>query len=327
MPNFEDAANALGQMVVQVSASAVRSNELAKSTKETYDTAMTFIQELRRAQKDQQELIEDLQKRLEEQPEEPPSKRLRTEEPWARPRRDPARSDYAESQVESQSGFLCYRCLKNCEVEIPDLEMSSILDLYTRIAHRGKKDERNEFDKVVEEFGRRGYRLPEDGKVAKRMREALQLYEKKFEKGMPLEYRVVPETPTPVTPGAVVTEVPDDDPEPKVGDQKPGGEAIEGGRPEVYERYSGHHQPAWPPRAKQELDRQVSDLLRDLRFLKDPERQESLATFPRHRTAPRKGEMCIFVGLSENSRRNEETLKTCLRRVVEGVFIFIFGVL
>ena len=106
-------------------------------------------------------------------------------------------------------------------MEIPDLEMSSILDLYTRIAHRGKKDERNEFDKVVEEFGRRGYRLPEDGKVAKRMREALQLYEKNPEKGMPLEYRVVPETPTPVTPGAVVTEVPDDDPEPKVGDQNP----------------------------------------------------------------------------------------------------------
>ena len=51
MPNFEDAANALGQMVVQVSANAVRSNKLAKSTKETYDTAMTFIQELRRAQK------------------------------------------------------------------------------------------------------------------------------------------------------------------------------------------------------------------------------------------------------------------------------------
>ena len=35
----------------------------------------------------------------------------------------------------------------------------------------------------------------------------------------------------------------------------------------------------------------------------------------------------IFVGLSENSRRNEETLKTCLGRVVEGVFIFVFGVL
>ena len=257
MPSFEDAANALGQLVVQVSANGVRSNELAKSTKETYDTAMTFIQELRRAQKDQQELIEDLQKRLEEQPEEPPSKRLRTEEPWAKSRKDLARSDYAESQVESQSGFLCYRChkhcgnsAKNCEVEIPDLEMSSILDLYTRIAHRGKKDERNEFDKVVEEFGRRGYRLPEDGKVAKRMREALQLYEKNPEKGMPLEYRVVPETPTPVTPGAVVTEVPDDDPEPT----ESGGEAIAGGRSEVYERHSGHHQPAWPPRTKQELD-------------------------------------------------------------------------
>ena len=26
-------------------------------------------------------------------------------------------------------------------------------------------------------------------------------------------------------------------------------------------------------------------------------------------------------------RRNEETLKTCLRRVVEDVFIFVFGVL
>ena len=134
MPSFEDAANALGQLVVQVSANAVRSNELAKSTKETYDTAMTYIQELR-AQKDQQELIEDLQKRLEEQPEEPPSKRLRTEEPWAKSRKDLARSDYAESQVESQSGFLCYRChkhcgssAKNCEVEIPDLEMSSVLE-------------------------------------------------------------------------------------------------------------------------------------------------------------------------------------------------------
>ena len=228
MTSFEDTANALGQLVVQVSANAVRSNELAKSTKESYDTAMNYIQELRKAHKDQQELIEDLQKRLEEQPEEPSAKRLRTEAPWTRPRRDPARSEYAESQVESQSGFLCYRChkhcgssAKNCEVEIPDLEMSSVLDLYTRIAHRGKKDERNELDKVVEEFGRRGYRLPEDGKVAKRMREALQLYEKNPEKGMPLEYRVVPETPTPLTPGAVVTEVPEDDPEPKVGDQNP----------------------------------------------------------------------------------------------------------
>ena len=205
MTSFEDTANALGQLVVQVSANA---------------------EELRKAHKDQQELIEDLQKRLEEQPEEPSAKRLRTEAPWTRPRRDPARSEYAESQVESQSGFLCYRChkhcgssAKNCEVEIPDLEMSSVLDLYTRI---GKKDERNELDKVVEEFGRRGYRLPEDGKVAKRMREALQLYEKNPEKGMPLEYRVVPEeTPTPLTPGAVVTEVPDDNPEPKVGDQNP----------------------------------------------------------------------------------------------------------
>ena len=93
MPSFEDAANALGQLVVQVSANAVRSNELAKSTKETYDTAMNYIQELRRAQKDQQELIEELQKRLEEQPEEPPSKRLRTEEPWAKSRKDLARSD------------------------------------------------------------------------------------------------------------------------------------------------------------------------------------------------------------------------------------------
>ena len=183
MTSFEDTANALGQLVVQVSANAVRSNDLAKSTKESYDTAMNYIQELRKAHKDQQELIEDLQKRLEEQPEEPSAKRLRTEAPWTRPRRDPARSEYAESQVESQSGFLCYRChkhcgssAKNCEVEIPDLEMSSVLDLYTRIAHRGKKDERNELDKVVEEFGRRGYRLPEDGKVAKRMREALQLY-------------------------------------------------------------------------------------------------------------------------------------------------------
>ena len=181
---------------------------------------------MRKAQKDQQELIEELKQRLEEQTDEPPSKKLRTEEPWAKSRKGLTRSEYAESQVESQSGFVCYRChkhcgssAKNCEVEIPDLEMSSILDLYTRIAHRGKNDERNEFDKVVEEFGRRGYRLPEDGKVAKRMREALQLYEKNPEKGMPLEYRVVPETP--ITPGAVITEVPDDDPEPTAGDQNP----------------------------------------------------------------------------------------------------------
>ena len=97
MTSFEDTANALGQLVVQVSANAVRSNELAKSTKESYDTAMNYIQELRKAHKDQQELIEDLQKRLEEQPEEPSAKRLRTEAPWTRPRRDPARSEYAES--------------------------------------------------------------------------------------------------------------------------------------------------------------------------------------------------------------------------------------
>ena len=231
MTSFEDTANALGQLVVQVSANAVRSNELAKSTKESYDIAMNYIHELRKAQKDQQELIEDLQKRLDEPPEEPSSKRLRTEAPWTRSHRDPTRSEYAESQVGSQSGFLCYRChkhcgssAKNCEVEIPDLEMSSVLDLYTRIAHRGKKDERNELDKVVEEFGRRGYRLPEDGKVAKRMREALQLFEKNPEKGMPLEYRVVPEeTPTPLTPGAKITEVIDDDPEPK-GDEPKGDE-------------------------------------------------------------------------------------------------------
>ena len=197
-----------------------------KSTKETYETTLTYLQEMRKTQKDQQELIEDLKQRLEEQTEEPPSKRLRTEEPWAKSRKDLARSDYAESQVESQSGFLCYRChkhcgssAKNCEVEIPDLEMSSVLDPYTRIAHRGKNHERNELDKVVQEFGRRGYRLPEDGKVAKRMREALQLYEKNPEKGMPLEYCLVPETP--ITPGAVVTEVPDDDPEPTAGDQNP----------------------------------------------------------------------------------------------------------
>ena len=97
--------------------------------------------------------------------------------------------------------------------------MSSVLDLYTRIAHRGKNDERNEFDKVVQEFGRRGYRLPEDGKVAKRMREALQLYEKNPEKGMPLEYRVVPATP--ITPGVEITEVREEDAEPTAGDQNP----------------------------------------------------------------------------------------------------------
>ena len=219
MPSFEDVANSLGQLVVQVSANAVRSNELAKSTKETYETTLNYLQEMRKTQKDQQELIEELKQRLEEQTDEPPSKKLRTEEPWAKSRKDLTRSEYAESQVGSQTGFLCYRChkhcgssAKNCEVEIPDLEMSSVLDLYTRIAHRGKNDERNELDKVVEEFGRRG--LPEDGKVAKRMREALQLYEKNPEK-----YRVVPETP--ITPGAVVTEVPDDDPEPTAGDQNP----------------------------------------------------------------------------------------------------------
>ena len=259
MTSFEDTANALGQLVVQVSANAVRSNDLAKSTKESYDTAMNYIQELRKAHKDQQELIEDLKKRLEEQPEEPSAKRLRTEAPWTRPRRDPARSDYAESQVESQSGFLCYRChkhcgssAKNCEVEIPDLEMSSVLDLYTRIAHRGKKDERNELDKVVEEFGRRGYRLPEDGKVAKRMREALQLYEKNPEKGMPLEYRVVPEeTPTPLTPGAVATELLDD--EPKVGEPK--GDEPKAGAPKV-----GDQSPE-VKRLREEVQRFMKDIL------------------------------------------------------------------
>ena len=88
MPSFEDVANSLGQLVVQVSANAVRSNELAKSTKETYETTLTYLQEMRKTQKDQQELIEDLKQRLEEQTEEPPSKRLRTEEPWAKSRKD-----------------------------------------------------------------------------------------------------------------------------------------------------------------------------------------------------------------------------------------------
>ena len=32
-------------------------------------------------------------------------------------------------------------------------------------------------------------------------------------------------------------------------------------------------------------------------------------------------------GELSKKRRNEETLKTCLRRVVEEVFIFVFGVL
>ena len=96
---------------------------------------------------------------------------------------------------------------------------------------------------MVQEFGRRGYRLPEDGKVAKRMREALQLYEKNPEKGMPLEYRVVPETP--ITPGAVVTEVQDDDPEPTAGDQNP-----EVRRLTFWEPYRSDR----PPRPKQGLD-------------------------------------------------------------------------
>ena len=231
MQSFEDVANSLGQLVVQISANAVRSNELAKSTQETYETTLNYLQEMRKTQKAQQELIEEQKQRLEEQTDEPPSKKLRTGEPWAKSRKDTARSEYAESQVESQSGFLCYRChkhcgssAKNCEVEIPDLEMSSVLDLYTRVAHRGKNDERNEFDKVVQEFGRRGYRPPEDGKVAKRMREALQLYEKNPEKGMPMEYRVVPATP--ITPGVVITEVSEaeereEDPEPTAVDQNP----------------------------------------------------------------------------------------------------------
>ena len=38
MQSFEDVANSLGQLVVQISANAVRSNELAKSIQETYGT-------------------------------------------------------------------------------------------------------------------------------------------------------------------------------------------------------------------------------------------------------------------------------------------------
>ena len=64
MPSFEDVANSLGQLVVQVSANAVRSNELAKSTKETYETTLNYLQEMRKDQKDQQELIEELKQRL-----------------------------------------------------------------------------------------------------------------------------------------------------------------------------------------------------------------------------------------------------------------------
>ena len=111
-------------------------------------------------------------------------------------------------------------------------------------------------------------------KVAKRMREAsLRLYEKNTEKVMPLEYRVVPATPT--TSGVVITEmseaeVRDDDPEPTAGDQNP-----------------------------------------EVRRFRTGERE----TRNKAKTEETK------------KRRNEETLKTCLGRVVEEVYIFVFGVL
>ena len=105
MQSCEDVANSLGQLVVQILANAVRSNELAKSTQETYETTLNYLQEMRKTQKAQQELIEEQKQRLEEQTDEPPSKKLRTGEPWAKSRKDLTRSEYAESQVESQSGF------------------------------------------------------------------------------------------------------------------------------------------------------------------------------------------------------------------------------
>ena len=48
MQSFEDVANSLGQLVVQISANAVRSNELAKSTQETYETTLNYLQEMRK---------------------------------------------------------------------------------------------------------------------------------------------------------------------------------------------------------------------------------------------------------------------------------------
>ena len=87
----------------------------------SYETTLNYLQEMRKTQKDQQELIEEQKQRLEEQTEEPPSKRLRTEEPWAKSRKDLARSEYAESQVESQSGF-------------PAIDVTSIAEALPRIA-------------------------------------------------------------------------------------------------------------------------------------------------------------------------------------------------
>ena len=91
MPGFDDVNNALGYLVVQLSAHSIKAGELAKSAKETYEATSIYLQEMLKNQQEQKQTIEEQKQIIEAQAkelkkvtekatesiEEPPSKKPR----------------------------------------------------------------------------------------------------------------------------------------------------------------------------------------------------------------------------------------------------------
>ena len=155
MQSFDDVTNSLGYLVVQLSAHAIKTGELAKSAQETYEATSSYLQEMLKTQQEQKKTIEEQKHIIEAQAkelkkvaekakesiEEPPSKKPRLGE-----REGPA-SECGGSQS-GRGQYLCYRChrycgknAKQCEASIESLLTSSLVDLFSRVVIRGRTGE------------------------------------------------------------------------------------------------------------------------------------------------------------------------------------------
>ena len=211
MSGFDDVSNALGYLVVQLSAHSIKAAEIAKSAQETYEAVSVYMQEQLRTQQEQKQTIEEQKQIIEAQATELEKAKESIEEPRPKkPRlgdRERPSSEFGGSQS-GQGHYLCYRChrycgknAKQCEASIESLLTSSLVDLFSRVV---RTDERGELAEVTQEIARRGFKAPENGKEAKLLRDALLAFEQDPTKIVPLEHRI---EVTPITPGATVEDV------------------------------------------------------------------------------------------------------------------------
>ena len=204
--------------MVQLSAHAIKTGELAKSTQETYEATSSYLQEMLKTQQEQKQTIEEQKQIIEAQAKElkkvtEKAKESIEEPPSIRSPDSVTGRDAASECGGSQSGqghYLCYRChrycgknAKQCEASIESLLTSSLVDLFSRVVIRGGTDERG-MAEVTQEIARRGFKAPEHGKEAKSLREALLAFEQDPTKIVPVEHRI---EVTPLTPGVTVEDV------------------------------------------------------------------------------------------------------------------------